>query len=205
MDSARARGEPQPLLLVTGVPGAGKTTLGAALASALAVPFLSLDSVKEALYDPGTGDVDRHRLRLAAEEEISTRLGVIDGGVVVDIWVAPGRDTDRVAALLRELDRNVIELICRVPPAVAVARYLRRQRSGPHLPPDDATLQRIRDATDVLAPLGVGRCIELDTSRPVNVDQLVERLRSSGPAPAVRVGHPPRTGKMAESELDGRN
>ena len=37
-------------MVVTGVPGAGKTTLGAALALTLRVPFLSLDSIKEQLY-----------------------------------------------------------------------------------------------------------------------------------------------------------
>ena len=39
------------VVLVTGVPGAGKSTLGLALAEGLGAPFLSLDAIKEELYE----------------------------------------------------------------------------------------------------------------------------------------------------------
>src|SRR5688572_14123159 len=61
-----ARDAPQPatappplLVLPTGPPGAGNTTLAAPLARALGLPLVARDDLKEALYgDLGTGDVE---------------------------------------------------------------------------------------------------------------------------------------------------
>jgi predicted kinase len=45
------------LILVTGPPASGKTTLAQPLARQLGVPLLGKDTVKEALFDTlGTGD-----------------------------------------------------------------------------------------------------------------------------------------------------
>jgi RNase adaptor protein for sRNA GlmZ degradation len=142
------------LIVVTGVPGAGKTTLGSAAATALDVPFLSLDSIKE----------------------LGIQLDAVESAVV-DIWIAPGRDTRRVGTLLRERRGGIIELLCRVPADVAVDRYASRRRSGPHRPPDESTLRRIREAVDTFEPMGIGACAAVDTTRPVDLDPLIERLR----------------------------
>jgi predicted kinase len=158
------------------VPGAGKTTLGAALALTLRVPFLSLDSIKEHLYS-SDDTWEAYELRMAAEAELSSRLCELGGHAVVDIWVAPQRDTERVSSLLIAQGADVVEVLCRVPADVAVRRYAGRPRSGPHRPADSATLQRIRAAAEQIQPLGIGRCIEVDTSSPVDVERLTERLR----------------------------
>jgi predicted kinase len=164
------------LIVVTGVPGAGKTTLGAALATALPAQLLSLDSIKERLYSADDRS-DPYGLRMAAEEQLDAGLRAVSGPAVIDIWVAPERDTQRVSSLLLRQGRTVTEVLCRVPAELAVARYLRRTRSGPHRAADETTLQRIRDAAAVIRPLGVGRCIEVDTSEPVDLKALVDRLR----------------------------
>jgi predicted kinase len=162
------------MVVVTGLPGAGKTTLGSALADALGAQFLSLDTIKERLYD--TGLREPYQLRLAAEAELATELALAEGIVVVDIWVSPGRDTHRVADLFQRQHANVVEVLCRVPVEVAVERFVSRPRGGPHNPSDAATVQRIREAADRLMPLPIGTCLEVDTAHPVDIAVLAERV-----------------------------
>jgi hypothetical protein len=107
--------------------------------------------------DPGL------ELRRAAEEALGNHLAAATDTVVVDIWIAPGRDTERVIRLLRQHTASIVEVLCRIPADVAVERYVRRPRTGPHLPPDEATLRRIREAVEVFKPVGIGKCIEVDT------------------------------------------
>ncbi len=173
----RSSESPSSIVVVTGVPGSGKTTLASALAIALNVPLLSLDAMKEHLYDGGVGAQDPYGLRLAAEAELVAQLSATAGTVVVDIWIAPRRDTERVTALLEQQGKDIVELICRVPADIAVSRYAGRQRTVPHLPPDEPTLQRIRDAVDVLKPMGIGTGIELDTSRRLDIGEVLDLLR----------------------------
>src|SRR5919106_6497389 len=90
------------VVVVTGVPGSGKTTVGRLLAHALRAPFLSLDSIKERLFGVSDGRLDAFALRLAAETELGAEIAAVAGTAVVDIWIQPGRDTERVAHLLAD-------------------------------------------------------------------------------------------------------
>ena len=57
-----AAAESPPMLIVSGAPAMGKTTLGKRIASDFALPFLRRDGVKESLYDTiGAGDRDWSR------------------------------------------------------------------------------------------------------------------------------------------------
>ncbi len=165
------------LVAVTGVPGAGKTTLATALATALKAPYLSLDAIKECLHLAADEALDRYELRLAAERQLVMALSDAEPLVVVDIWIAPRRDTRRVVQLFQQTDRAVFEVLCRVPAEVAVERYTRRKRAGPHLPADEPTLQRIREAARVIQPMAIGPSVEVDTSRAVNLGWLAEQAQ----------------------------
>jgi adenylate kinase family enzyme len=168
-------------VVMTGVPGAGKTTLGRSLAQVLEVPFLALDDIKERHFESSDGGLDALVLRIAAETDLGDALAAVAATAVVDIWIQPGRDTTRVRQLLAANSSRVIEIMCRVPADVAVDRYRRRVRSGPHKPPDAETLQRIREAAAAVTPLGLGPSIEVDTSGPVDLDALVAVLRRCRP------------------------
>ncbi|MGH3470850.1 MAG: AAA family ATPase [Nocardioidaceae bacterium] len=176
MRGTRGVGHP-PVVVVTGVPGAGKTTLANAVAAELDALLLSLDAIKERMFAGGQAGPDRDALRRRAEAELAASVDAATGPVVVDIWVAPHRDTERVCRLLKPYANRVAELLCRVPADVAVERYRRRERGGPHLPADEATLQRVREAVDEIAPLSLGVCIEVDTSAPVELGTILDQLR----------------------------
>ncbi len=166
-------------VVVTGVPGAGKTTLARGLSRQLDLPLLSLDLVKDALY-PELPDVDRADLRRATGAVIWDLLADAPGGAVVDIWLEPRRDAGVLAAgLARAGVTTVVELLCQVPPAVAVSRYASRVRTAVHLPADQETLARIRNAAEIIAlhELGPGRLV--DTTRPVDIARLAVWVRTA--------------------------
>jgi predicted kinase len=175
-----------PLVVVTGVPGSGKTSLATALAERLGVALVSLDEIKEELAADAE-DTPRDWLRYDAEEELVRRLDAFDGDAVVDIWIAPRRDTERIRGLLKPWWARLIEVRCQVPAVVAVERYAARPRSHPHLPPDGDTLARIRDAAQHPEALGAPRTVVVDTTRPVEIGDVVTAVRrETGARRAVR-------------------
>jgi len=165
-----------PLVVVTGAPGAGKSTLAAALADRLGLALLSLDEIKEELAEDAP-DTPRDWLREDAESELVRRLHGVGGHAVVDIWVAPRRDVPRVAGLLRPWWDDLVEVRCDVPPEVAAQRYAGRERGRPHLPADEETLARVRDAAARPEALGAPRTVVVDTSGPVAIDDLALAVR----------------------------
>jgi predicted kinase len=178
----------RPILLVTGIPGAGKTSLAGRLASGLSWPLLSLDSIKETLFTAAHSPVNSTApgsgfLRRAAEQVLWSALEDVEGGAVVDIWVSPGRDDARLRACLLKLNRPVLEVLCVVPPDLAARRYAGRVRSGPHRPPDRAMLASIRELANLVEPLGVGHIRRVNTDRPVDVRPLLDWVRLGGNAP----------------------
>jgi predicted kinase len=177
-----------PLVVVTGVPGAGKSTLAAALAERLGTFPVSLDAIKEELAADAP-DTPRDWLRRDAEREVVRRLEAVEGEAVLDIWVAPRRDVERVADLLRPWWDRLVEVRCHLPAELAVARYRERERAGPHLPADEVTLDRIRDAAEHPQPLGAPRTVVVDTSRPVALGDVVSAVRrETGARRPVRRG-----------------
>lgn len=167
-------------MLVTGVPGSGKSTLARRLGPALGLPVLSLDALKEVLFSTlGVGDRDWSlQIRTAALGIIWSVLPDFPDGAVIDIWIDPTRDPEAVRTGLAQTEvGEVREILCDVPGDVAAQRYAARDRHPGHLPADAATLTRIREAARSMAPLGVGRALRVNTTREVDVNDLVDWLR----------------------------
>jgi predicted kinase len=163
-------------VVVTGLPGAGKTSLATVLAERLRSALVSLDGIKEELAADAE-DTPRDWLRYDAEAELVRRLEAFGGEAVVDIWIAPRRDTERVTALLEPWWSSLVEVRCQVPAGVAIERYVARPRPWPHLPPDEDTLARIRDAAEHPEALGAPRTVVVDTTRPVEIGDVVSAVR----------------------------
>ncbi|HZD74107.1 MAG TPA: AAA family ATPase [Actinomycetota bacterium] len=155
------------LLLVTGPPASGKTTLAGPLARHLGLPLLGKDTIKEALFDTlGTADRAWSRRLGAASYAVLLALARQLPAVVLDANFYP---THRPALL--DACKRPIEVFCRCPAAEVERRFAWRAptRHPGHV--DHVLDAELKAALDGgLGPLDLGGpVLEVDTSRPVDV------------------------------------
>jgi predicted kinase len=170
------------LIVVSGAPGTGKSTIARELGAALRLPVLSLDSVKEALADVlGLGDEDwSNRVGDAAAEVVFRLAAQFPDAVAEGWWRGPRRD--RAMAEFT----GAVEVFCRSDPDLAAARSLARREHGRHPihrdminPAEAGSAAHIASLAATVTPLRLGGpLVEVDTGRPGASDTAVARVRA---------------------------
>lgn len=157
------------IVVISGLPAAGKTTLGKALAKLLGFAFLDKDDILEASFDQHQ-IVDpelRQSLSRAADVDFVKRATRLPSAVLVSFWrplghsVAYGTPTE----WLTELHSPVVEIHCLCKPDIALGRFQRRKRHPAHN--DSArhrSLQKQFEDLAELGPLGAWPCVKVDMS-----------------------------------------
>ncbi|WP_084525729.1 AAA family ATPase [Nocardia vaccinii] len=171
---------PELLVMVNGLPGSGKSTLGRALARELGARFLSKDAVKEALAASVDGAGALSALGGIAMDTVWALAPAMSNDVVIDSWwFAPRDRASARSGLAAAGAARAVEIWCDVPAEIARVRYESRDRPG--LYRDREHLVRDWDAWAAQAePLGLAAAtISVDTSGPVDCALLAERVRSS--------------------------
>ncbi len=156
------------LILINGLPGAGKSTLARHLGRELDVPVVSKDALKESFADITLGRVNSTDLGRMASETMWELAAAITGIAVVESWWYRPRDLEFVTAgASRSDDPTVIELWCDISPVLAWTRYSQRNRHEIHPAADG--VQRNWEAWSASAiPLGIGRTVRVDTSSTID-------------------------------------
>jgi predicted kinase len=155
-------------VVVSGLPGSGKTTVAAPLAAQLNLPLISKDHIKEMLADHlGLGPLAHEYGRAAMH--VMLGLAARAPEVVLESFFWPGLSEPELIAL----DRPLLQVHCRCDPALARARFEARLRAGDRHPVHHAMddWERFSDSRGLLdLP---GPLVTVDTSTPLNVARVV--------------------------------
>ena len=161
------------LVIVTGPPGAGKTTIANELALRLSLPVLHKDDIKEAIVDEiGASDVAASQLAgratYGALYSAAAALLKADAGVILESNFLRGMSENALRPLVSRASRAVV-VQCEAPVATVVERYRARigTRHRAHFDPERiadierAALEAAHYGLELAADL-----IRVDTSGP---------------------------------------
>jgi predicted kinase len=155
------------VIVVSGAPGTGKSTIAAAIAADLGWPLLALDIIKETLADVlGLGDEGWSNRVGDAAAEIVFRLSAQFEDAVVEGW---WRGDRRVRALGEFA--GAVEVFCRCEPQLAARRMRGRHGAGRHPIHRDVINPSVMDSAATLAatviPLRLGAAlVQVNTGEP---------------------------------------
>jgi predicted kinase len=165
------------VVLVSGAPGSGKTSLAAPLAAELGCALLGKDRIKETLHDALAApepDLAWSRRLGGAAMELLWALAADAPAVVLEANFRPrsAYERGRISALCP----RPVEVNCVCPPELAARRYTERAAAG------HPVHVVIRLSPELLAefdrPVGIGDLITVDTTGPVDVAALADRVRT---------------------------
>jgi predicted kinase len=168
------------LVVVSGLPASGKTTVGRLLSERLSMPLIDKDAILEAMFDSlGCQDRDeRSRLSRASDEVLYTVAETSPAAILVNWW-----NHDSSPPRLRDITSSLVEVFCDCPVEVAAARFEARRRHPGHQDADrspEEIEEGVRRTSDGFrGPLGVGHLVRIDTLATLDADSLTGRVRSA--------------------------
>ncbi len=161
---------PRNLVLISGCPGVGKTTLARPLAEALAIPLIAKDDIKETLFDAlngPPGDLAFSRQIGGAAMEVLWTLAGRCPDVMLEANFRPGSPYERERILA--MGANVIEVHCRCDRRTVAQRFADRAARGERHPAH--TIAELTDAyiAEFDRPIGIGGVLVVETLEPLDV------------------------------------
>ncbi|WP_066518146.1 AAA family ATPase [Curtobacterium ammoniigenes] len=172
-------------ILVNGLPGAGKSALGAELAALLGCPLLSKDTLVRSLTDMVGPMIPAPALGAIAMDTMWRMAAAIDAGVVVDaVWLAERDRGFLEAGLATAGTARAVEIWCDIDETEA------RRRLSERSPSDERGLRFWDEHGANAAPVGVTPVIRVSTAERVDIAELVQEIAAHFVEPIDRLSTP---------------
>jgi predicted kinase len=177
------------LIIITGLPGTGKSALARELAGYLALPLFGKDQIKETLFDT-LGWSDRAWSRRLGAASVRLLFRMVEAQLaarrscIAESNFHPDLDTPHVRAIAERYPLKLVQLLCLTDGPVLLDRYRARAASGERHPGhcDDVLVEELAPQLlrGRLEPLAIdGPIVEVDTTDFAAVDAraIAERMR----------------------------
>ncbi|MBX2836455.1 MAG: AAA family ATPase [Gammaproteobacteria bacterium] len=172
-------------VVISGVPGSGKSTVGRALAEQLDISYLDKDEILESLFNEleCSNEETRHRLSREADQNFQAKALGFKRAVLDSFWRHPLADTlsGTPSSWLTSPDVHAVEVLCDCSPGLAATRFLNRKRHTGHLDNAWTYASLVAQSEKLMRklPLGVGALVEIDTTDKVDLKQLAAEVRTA--------------------------
>lgn len=161
-------------ILINGLPSSGKTTIAEHLVHYFDIPLLTLDTIKEAMFDTiGIGDREYNRMLSRACKAIIWQI--ITGfpknsTVIIDEWYGYAPFDQVIKGLEIAGIKNFVEIWCHAPGEVLAKRYIERvdQRHIGH--PGKEYGPELQEVVKRAKPMAIGKVLDIDSTDLSNID-----------------------------------
>ncbi len=178
------------IIIVTGRPAAGKSTLANWLSKELKLPVVSKDSIREVLFE-GLGWKDRtwaQKLTVVSIELMFhfAQLQLKSGhSIIMDNSFLPSLSTSRFTTLKKQTGAEIIQIVCDAHSELLFQRFKNRAETGERHPGhgDFDVLEKLQKGLNknlpMLMELG-GQVIEVDTTdfSTLKYEDVLEKVRT---------------------------
>ena len=119
------------LILITGLPGTGKSTLARALARGRALPLICKDSIKEPLFDV-VGAADREGSRRLSDASFAVMFALArdclaaGSDVILEGNFRPGEHEGELKDAFKDCCARIAQVLCRTPEPLRLSRLKAR-------------------------------------------------------------------------------
>ena len=170
-------------VIVSGLPAAGKSTVGAGLAAESSLPLFDKDRFLERLFDDGRpiDPTERRALSSRADQELERAVRESEEAIVVSWWRHPrsAADSGTPTSWLEGLRGRVVEVYCEVSPEAAAKRFLGRARHPGHMDERWSYEDLLAQLTEAArrGPLNVGPVVKVNGQEHIDFRDLWEHVK----------------------------